>query len=613
MKKIFLLFLFPLLGFPLKGTSSRTTKSELNIKSPDYIVTITNFFYIKDKSIIGDFSYKQDVCNPLSVQFFNLDNTSNTHYWSLGDGTIILNTENPVHVYTSPGNYTVKHCSGNCIDTTTKIVSVGILPEDILLTPDATICINTTKQLLTQPALSFCWSPTTYLNNPSSPNPVTSATEPITYYFTAEMIGINAITNGDFNQGDNGFISDYNFASNNTTEGQYFVGTAPQIWNRAFSNCTDHTSSGGNMLLVNGSPIPNVKVWTQTVNVTPNTNYAFSAWIQALYPENPAQLSFSINNADVGALITATLPTCIWSQFYTTWNSGNNTNAIISIVNKNTIVTGNDFALDDISFAPVMIKKDSVKISIAPAPNVTTIADVTVCKNIPTELTSTGAIQYSWMPTTGLSSPSVPNPVATPAETTEYIVTGTNAEGCTAQDAVTVFIKQLPEITVSKSNDIGCGVSNAQLLASGADIYAWSPAAGLNDSHVANPVANPASTTIYSVTGSSATTQCTSTESITVLVKDSSKPIPFIANTFTPNDDGLNDCFKVNHFKTIKVVDITIYNRYGNLVFHTKDPAQCWDGTYKGQPADQGLYVYYIKVFNDCGEEIRKGNVLLLK
>lgn len=66
-------------------------------------------------------------------------------------------------------------------------------------------------------------------------------------------------------------------------------------------------------------------------------------------------------------------------------------------------------------------------------------------------------------------------------------------------------------------------------------------------------------------------------------------------------------------FGTIKTVDITIYNRYGNVVFHTKNATLCWDGKYKGQPAEVGNYVYYIKVLNNCGEEIKKGNLLLFR
>lgn len=56
-----------------------------------------------------------------------------------------------------------------------------------------------------------------------------------------------------------------------------------------------------------------------------------------------------------------------------------------------------------------------------------------------------------------------------------------------------------------------------------------------------------------------------------------------------------------------------IFNRFGNLVFQTKNVNDCWDGSYKGQPAEVGNYVYYVKVLNDCGEETKKGNLLLIR
>jgi gliding motility-associated-like protein len=96
-------------------------------------------------------------------------------------------------------------------------------------------------------------------------------------------------------------------------------------------------------------------------------------------------------------------------------------------------------------------------------------------------------------------------------------------------------------------------------------------------------------------------------------VKAPAAPKAYIPNAFSPNNDGVNDCFRVKDFGTVKTADIIIYNRYGNLVFQTKNPLDCWDGTYKGMPSEPGNYVYYIKVINDCGEEIKKGNLLLLR
>ncbi|MBC7888092.1 MAG: gliding motility-associated C-terminal domain-containing protein [Ferruginibacter sp.] len=712
-----------------------------------------------------DFSYKQDICNPLSVQFNHIGKTPVNPYWSFGDGITVTGNAAPAHLYTAIGNYIVQYSiqNGACTDTISKSISVKILSEDIIITPDTTICLKATKQLRTLPALNFCWSPTIYLSDPNSPNPVTSTPENITYFFTSEVAGGNLIANGDFNSGNTGFSSEYNFANPNITEGQYFIGTNPQAWNAGLSVCTDHTTGNGNMMLVNGSPAPDVKVWTQSVAVIPNTNYAFSTWIQALYPPNPAQLSFSINGGNLGNLITASLPTCTWKQFYTTWNSGNNTTAIISIVNKNTFVQGNDFALDDISFAPVLIKRDSVKITID-TPQVKTIADTAICPGKPVQLNATGAVNYNWLPVTSLNNAGIANPVATPGDTTEYIVTGINARGCSANDTLNIFTKPAPMVTKSvdstickslpvqllagggtsyswspiatldnpaiatpvasptgnttylvtvtgannctttdsikigihplpnfnistdqatcvtrnvvlsagggntylwspaalvdnpgisnpltnitvttsfivtiteptcnysatlgttvtvspppsvkvfKSNNIDCVFSNAQLTASGADKYVWSPQTGLNNGNIFNPLASIAQQ--YLVTGTDTITNCTGTAAITVTTVPPFDPAFFVPNAFSPNGDGLNDCFKVKHFGTVKSVDISIFNRMGNLIFHTLNVSDCWDGTYKGSPSDPGNYVYLIKTFNECGENMRKGNLILVR
>src|SRR5207253_1567767 len=121
--------------------------------------------------------------------------------------------------------------NGSCKDTVTKNISINVSDSNLIITPDTTICENATKQLRTKPVLSFCWSPTTYLDNPNSPNPITTTPQKITYYFTAQVPGNNLIVNGDFSGGNTGFTSQYIYANPNITEGQYFVGTSPQAWN----------------------------------------------------------------------------------------------------------------------------------------------------------------------------------------------------------------------------------------------------------------------------------------------------------------------------------------------------------------------------------------------
>lgn len=731
--------------------------------------TNTNCTFIADscgviKTCSPDFIYKQNICNPLSVQFFDAGSGATNVYWDFGDGSSSTNNINPVHTYVAPGNYVVKYSIQNgCTDTIVKTISVNVLNQNIITTQDTTICFGSTKQLQSLPSLNFCWTPTTYLDNPTSANPITSTPQNITYYLNAEITGNNLITNGDFNNGNTGFTSEYAFANPNITEGQYFVGANPQAWNASLSSCKDHTS-GGNMLLVNGSPTAGVNVWKQTIAVTPNTNYAFSTWIQALWPPNPAQLQFSINGKTVGSLITASLPTCTWTQFYSTWNSGNTTSATISIVNKNTQIQGNDFALDDISFAPVFIKRDSVIITVDkplvktnndtmvcsgsqiqlnttgaslynwtpvtglsnaaisnpvaminnsstyivsgvtangctakdttiittyPKPVITKSNDTTLCKTAGIQLFASGGTFYTWSPSTGLSNPNISNPIASPSATTNYFVTITDANTCTYKDSIKIIVRSsaiftvspdqnvcvndskqlsasggtfylwqpagsldnpnianpvatpnttttyavkikdiicndsatlsttlvalpLPIIKASKTNDIDCSSNFSQLNATGGQNYLWQPAAFLNDQNIPNPIANPLTTTLFTVNGTDMN-GCKNTDTITVYVSSNNKRGYFMPNAFTPNNDGINDCFGLKYWGNVTKLDFTIYNRFGERIFYTTDPAKCWDGKYKGVLQNMGNYVYIIKAVTACDIVDKKGAFILVR
>jgi gliding motility-associated-like protein len=461
-----------------------------------------------------DFEYKIDICNPLTVQFIALGNTSNSS-WDFGDGTPTSGASDPSHTFRVPGNFNIKYSASDnqCNNSVTKTVTLGIIADDIITTKDTIVCSGLSSQLQTIPSLNFCWSPTTFLDNPNSPNPITSTPYNITYYFTAEVTGNNLITNGDFSVGNTGFTSQYNYTNPNFAEAQYYVGTNATAWNNGLNSCPDHTGGSGNMMIVNGSSSPDVEVWRLTVPVTPNTNYAFSTWIQALFAINPAQLQFSINENEMGQTITASSQTCKWTQFYATWNSGNNSSATISIVNKNTQVQGSYFALDDISFAPVFIKRDSVVIMVED-PTVKANKDTTFCEGNQIQLTATGAFKYSWLPSIALNNSKIGNPIATPVISTRYIVTGTTLNGCNAKDTVDITILPKPAITIINDTTI-CKNSSLQLSGSGGTSYKWSPTSTLTSPFVQNPIATPITNTAYYLTITD-DKSCTNTDSVNI-------------------------------------------------------------------------------------------------
>ena len=101
-------------------------------------------------------------------------------------------------------------------------------------------------------------------------------------------------------------------------------------------------------------------IWKETVNVLPNTTYYFSGWAMSVNNSGPfAELRFSVNGTQVGTTTgvlaghgTSNGAANNWIRFYGTWLSGPaTTTALISIVDLQTAAGGNDFGLDDISFA----------------------------------------------------------------------------------------------------------------------------------------------------------------------------------------------------------------------------------------------------------------------
>jgi gliding motility-associated-like protein len=90
-----------------------------------------------------------------------------------------------------------------------------------------------------------------------------------------------------------------------------------------------------------------------------------------------------------------------------------------------------------------------------------------------------------------------------PQVTTAYTVKGINDFGCNTSDTVTVKVAQPFNITYYNTAAV-CAGSKVALHAGGAEVYEWSPSAGLNNSSSSSPLAQPAATTTYKVVGKNA-------------------------------------------------------------------------------------------------------------
>jgi gliding motility-associated-like protein len=237
-----------------------------------------------------------------------------------------------------------------------------------------------------------------------------------------------------------------------------------------------------------------------------------------------------------------------------------------------------------------------------------------ICTGEFVTLTASGGDEYTWYPPNTLSNPNAAITIATPTASTKYKVVITD-NICAITDSVfaTVNITALSSIDVTKSNDVDCVLGTTTLRATGGVTYNWYPPVYLSDSTIASPIAAPLATTTYHVQVTNAG-GCTGIDSITVFVYKGEVENGYkLPTAFTPNNDNNNDCFGVRKWGTLSNLDLNVYDRWGVLLFHTKNPSDCWDGTYKGQSQSPGTYVYQIRAQALCGAVYRKGTIVLIR
>ena len=192
-----------------------------------------------------------------------------------------------------------------------------------------------------------------------------------------------------------------------------------------------------------------------------------------------------------------------------------------------------------------------------------------------------------------------------------YTVTLTNG-ACTTSTVITIN-PIISTFTISPNVTIQQG-SSTQINSSVGASYTWTPINNLSCTNCPNPIANPDETTTYCITSFDGA--CTYTNCIVITVetpclvnKNYSAP-----NAFSPNGDGNNDEFCIKGLSNcISSFEISIYNRWGEMVYSSTEADFCWDGKYKGSTLDPAVFVYYLKaIYLDNTEILKKGNITLL-
>lgn len=263
---------------------------------------------------------------------------------------------------------------------------------------------------------------------------------------------------------------------------------------------------------------------------------------------------------------------------------------------------------------------DSVTVVVSLA-DISLPGDMLICSNDTVTLLLSGAGSGStilWEPSSDiLAGQGTPSAIVAPVETTGYGVTVNSPEGCTWSATTLVTVSPIDGNSVNATVDQNI-VSPGTVVQLGATptsnvTYSWTPTAGVSDPTIANPTATVSETTTYVVTVSDGI--CTKSDPVTVTVHDSvcGEPDIFVPNTFTPNKDGTNDLLFVRG-QNITDLEFLVFDRWGEVVFETRDQNIGWNGEFKGKEVDPAVFVYHLTVRCTDGQRFfTKGNVTLIR
>jgi gliding motility-associated-like protein len=157
------------------------------------------------------------------------------------------------------------------------------------------------------------------------------------------------------------------------------------------------------------------------------------------------------------------------------------------------------------------------------------------------------------------------------------------------------------------------------LSSSCASTFDWTPPADVTNFFEAEPIITPSTPgqQLYFLEMQDDITGCTARDSIEINVIDPSQlncNEVFLPNAFTPNGDGLNDVYGIsNPYAIPELITFEIFDRWGERVFATRDAFQTWDGAYRGQEVNSGVFLYKVRYLCQGEEIVLTGSITLMR
>jgi len=354
----------------------------------------------------------------------------------------------------------------------------------------------------------------------------------------------------------------------------------------------DHTSGTGFFLTVDPDGCDGRAYWRQPLQVCPNTNYYFSVWVQNIGGLPAPTFHFEVDGIPVTAVTS--YPNATWAQSSVLWNAGFiDGEASLELINDLPGCDANDVAIDDLFFGVcggVALSSGNL-FRYCPG-------DPSISFDLSGHAIGFIQPQYQWQhqavgggPWTNLIGKTdtllnINAPTAADAGLYRLIAAEQgNIESITCS-VISPNIRLDPYPTYQTVDTVNICVGQS---------YAGHTASGLYSDHY------------QTIKG------CDSIRTLDLRVRGD--VAIYVPNAFSPNDDGIND--RIQPFCSDLNVDVylwQVFDRWGNLVFETRNPSQSWDGTMRGKPCAEGVYAYTLKMeIRDCQESRIMGDLTIFR
>lgn len=562
-------------------------------------------------------------CNSFTQTFTNNSPSTDiiSNFWDFGVAGVIADTSNvetPIYTYADTGRYVltlIVNKGQQCSDTSTGIVRIypGFDPG---FTTIGT-CINTpirfTDTTFTRYGVVDSWDwdfgdPTTINDRSTLPNPTYVYANPGVYPVKLTVTnskGCRKVITRQINIIENPKIN---------------------LLYRQSANCGQDTLTMGAT-----ADVPCIFTWSPLVNiinsnsagpqvypVVPTTYYVHAdaggcSSRDSVFIDVVSSVNVDAGNDTTICQTDAVRINTVSNGIYFTWTPSES-------LNDPTVK--NPLAMPDSFTTYVVIGRvgkcrdtADISISVVPYPKGNAGRDTSLCFAGTVQLHASGGNEYKWSPLFHLSNPVIANPLASPPRTTLYKVSVRDTlSSCPKATVDSILITIYPKLKADAGPRDTAVVVNQplQLIGSGGSSYSWSPATGLSNPAIKNPVARLFENRQYVLTILNQE-KCSATDTIDIIVFKVN-PGLYVPTGFTPNGDGVNDLFRPILVGMKTLTYFRVYDRWGKQMFSSTSIGQGWNGKFGGKEQDAGTFVWMTEGVDHTGRRIsERGYVILIR